>query len=149
MLGQILIGALLVLATVPIHGGGMAVGLRWLGYSRSRQGLLSAPIRQSVVLGVLVLIMFVATILEATLWAFAYERLAAMPTFEEALYFSLVTYTTVGYGDIVLPQHWRLLSSIQAANGVIIFGWTTAVILGGLRMISGDRAEPEQSDQRS
>ncbi len=137
--GQIVIGGALVLSTVPIHGAGMAGSLRWVRYAQGHRPLVSTPIRQSMAIGILVLIMFLATILEAVLWALAYEWLASIPTLEEALYFSLVTYTTVGYGDIVLPQQWRLLSSVQAANGVIVFGWTTAVILGGLRMIMSGR----------
>jgi voltage-gated potassium channel Kch len=59
-----------------------------------------------------------------------------VPGFERALYFSIVTYTTLGYGDIVLDENWRLLSSFQAANGIIIFGWTTAVIIVAIRTVS-------------
>ena len=51
-----------------------------------------------------------------------------LPDMETAYYFSMVTFTTLGYGDVVLASHWRTLASIQAANGVIIFGWTTALI---------------------
>ena len=47
---------------------------------------------------------------------------------ETAFYFSMVTFTTLGYGDVVLTGKWRTLASIQAANGVIVFGWTTAML---------------------
>ena len=49
----------------------------------------------------------------------------ALPDLETAFYFSMVTFTTLGFGDVVLTGQWRTLASIQAANGVIIFGWTT------------------------
>jgi len=51
-----------------------------------------------------------------------------LPDMETAFYFSMVTFTTLGYGDVVLTGQWRALASIQAANGVIVFGWTTALI---------------------
>jgi hypothetical protein len=47
----------------------------------------------------------------------------------------MVTYTTVGYGDVVLPATWRLLASFQAANGIIMFGWTTAIVMTAIREI--------------
>jgi voltage-gated potassium channel Kch len=53
----------------------------------------------------------------------------ALPSFEEALYFSTVTFTTVGYGDIILGREWRQLATFEAANGWIIFGWATALIM--------------------
>lgn len=53
------------------------------------------------------------------------------------MYFSMVTFTTLGYGDITLGGDWRLLASFEAANGIIMFGWTTALIVAYLqRMIS-------------
>ena len=41
----------------------------------------------------------------------------------------MVTFTTLGYGDVLLDEEWRLLASFEAANGIIIFGWTTAIII--------------------
>ena len=75
--------------------------------------------------------MFLAIVVEAWLWALVYllnPMITALPDMETALYFSMVTYSTLGYGDVVLVGKWRILASIQAANGVIVFGWTTALI---------------------
>jgi hypothetical protein len=75
--------------------------------------------------------MFVAIVIEAWLWALLYlydPLITTIPDLETAFYFSMVTFTTLGYGDVVLTGNWRTLASIQAANGVIIFGWTTALI---------------------
>jgi voltage-gated potassium channel Kch len=72
-----------------------------------------------------------AVTLQALLWSLVYlyeAELMALPDLQTAFYFSMVTFTTLGYGDIVLSGEWRTLAAIQAANGVIIFGWTTALI---------------------
>jgi len=78
---------------------------------------------------VMVLIMFFASIIEAVIWALGYIALGTIEKLEEAVYFSLVTYTTLGYGDITLNEEWRLLASFEAANGIIIFGWSTAIVM--------------------
>jgi len=85
----------------------------------------------------LILLAITATIAEAAIWASGFLLTGALSGFEEALYFSLTTYTTLGYGDVVLPDQWRLLSSIEAANGIIMFGWSTALL-----MLALQRARP-------
>ena len=77
----------------------------------------------------IVLIMFLTTLVESSIWAFVYNWVDAIPDFKSSLYFSIVTFTTLGYGDIILNQSWRLLSSLEAALGIIIFGWTTAIVI--------------------
>jgi hypothetical protein len=65
------------------------------------------------------------------LWALFYLhslKVTSLPDLETALYFSMVTFTSVGYGDVVLTGPWRIPASLEAADGVIIFGWTTALI---------------------
>jgi hypothetical protein len=82
--------------------------------------------------------MFLAVVLEALIWALLYlfdPLVTALPDLETAFYFSMVTFTTLGYGDVVLAGKWRTLASIQAANGVIIFGWTTALIFYFIQQI--------------
>ncbi len=59
--------------------------------------------------------------------------MGAIETLEEALYFSTASFTTIGYGDIVLTREWRLLSSFGGANGMIIFGLTTALIIAAIQ----------------
>jgi voltage-gated potassium channel len=52
----------------------------------------------------------------------------ALGDFESALHFSIASYTTIGYGDIVLPREWRLLGGIEGVTGVLMFGWSTGAI---------------------
>jgi voltage-gated potassium channel len=69
--------------------------------------------------------LFALHAVEIWLYAGLYMHLTTW-RLEEALYFSTTTYTTVGYGDVTLPRAWRVLGSIEAANGVILLGWSTA-----------------------
>ena len=76
--------------------------------------------------------MFIGICVESIVWALVYlftPEISVLSDPQSAFYFSLVTYTTLGYGDIVLTGDFRVLSAVQAANGVLIFGWTTALIL--------------------
>ena len=99
-----------------------------------------------MLISALVLMMFYASLFEALIWALTYLAVGAISGLEEALYFSTVTYTTLGYGDVLLDQSWRLLASFQAANGIIMFGWTTALIVAFLTHVVTQRRQAASSD---
>lgn len=63
------------------------------------------------------------------MWAFVLIKLSVFSVWEESLYFSLVAFTTLGFGDVTLPENWRLLSGFVAADGFVLFGLNTAVLL--------------------
>jgi voltage-gated potassium channel len=65
---------------------------------------------------------------ETAIWAAFYSWRNLFPDYETSLYFSLVSYTTIGYGDVVLPQNWRLLGGIEGISGVLLCGLSTAFI---------------------
>jgi hypothetical protein len=68
-------------------------------------------------------------LLDIVLWAWAYRHVGAIHGLEESLYFSGITFTTVGYGDVLLMKCWRLLSVGEAINGVLMAGWSTAQLI--------------------
>jgi hypothetical protein len=68
-------------------------------------------------------------------WAFAYLWIGAFSTLEQSVYFSLVCFTTLGLGDVLLPQEWRILAGMTAANGFLNFGLLTALLIEALRQI--------------
>jgi hypothetical protein len=121
MLIRLLVGFSLMAVCVTIHAGGLTWGLR---------RLRSAPPRRGFWPGTL-LFVFVSTwvvilhLAEIFVWAAAYTWNGAMPDIQSALYFSAVTYTTTGYGDVVLPQYWRLDGGIEALTGILMCGWST------------------------
>ena len=138
MFDEILRGLLHSSVTVVIHG--LAT---MLITSRAREGRLlhgDARLWMDFVRVVFVVaIVFIATLLESAWWALNYVYLGAIEGFEEAMYFSTVTYTTLGYGDITLDPQWRVLSAFQAANGVIIAGWSTALVIAVVQQIYNAR----------
>ena len=106
---------------------------------RLRQKLRTFPLYNVLAI---ILVMIAALFLESTLWAYGYLIIGALQDFEQAMYFSMVTFTTLGFGDVVLPARWQLLSSIEAANGIIMFGWTTAIVFAVVhRVYFGDLDE--------
>jgi hypothetical protein len=64
-------------------------------------------------------------LIEITVWALFYVWASAMPELQSALYFSAVTYTTTGYGDLVLPKEWQLVGAVEALTGILMCGWST------------------------
>jgi hypothetical protein len=117
--------------TIIIHALFMVSGAKMAEWHRARFGLVKKEMTRVIKLSALTVWMFLAVVLEALIWALLYlfdPLVTALPDMETAFYFSMVTFTTLGYGDVVLSGPWRMLASIQAANGVIIFGWTTALI---------------------
>ena len=109
----------------------MVAGTRALEWRLTRFGPARGNFDRAFLIWLMTLWMFIAIVIEAVLWALVYlynPAITALPDPQTAFYFSMVTYTTLGYGDVVLNGEWRTLASVQAANGVIIFGWTTALI---------------------
>ena len=95
----------------------------------------ASTLQRTLLVAGLVASMFLVSVLDAVIWAYVYLRVGAIEQLETALYFSMVTFTTLGYGDVTLPPDWRLLASFEAANGIMMFGWTTALI--AVRFSSG------------
>jgi hypothetical protein len=67
------------------------------------------------------------------LWAIVFSGLLIFSSMEEAVYYSLVAYTTLGLGDVVVPKDWRLLGGMTGANGFLMFGVLTAMLTDTLR----------------
>ena len=77
--------------------------------------------------------LMVAHTLEVFVWVLAYGLVGAAPADSDLLYFAFVNYTTLGYGDITPVQAWRLTGPMTAMNGILMFGWSTAVLFEVLR----------------
>jgi voltage-gated potassium channel len=125
----------LTIVTVIIHGVGTVaatgrVGRLWSG-SKDRRGRLGTELLIAQLVSMLLLLHLV----EAVVWALFFVLVGGLPDVESAAYFSLASYTTVGYGDVVLPEPWRLLGPIEAAVGVLMLGWSTGILVTVIGMI--------------
>jgi hypothetical protein len=137
LLLQIAIGSALLILTVIVHSAFTLIAVSAFGGGRLER-MNRRWMRATAVAG-LVLMMFFATLLHASAWAATYVVVDALQGFEEALYFSMVTFTTLGYGDITLTDQWRLLAAFEAANGCIMFGWTTAIVVAVIHSFFNQR----------
>ncbi len=131
MLEETLIGIVVVAITVVIHAVGTT---RWIHYVTHRFAGHDGQWKQRALLPVLkstAIVLLTLHIVEVMLWAVVYELFlpaGELQSFEEAVYFSMVTFTTLGYGDITLGPEWRILSGIEALDGILLVGWTTALL---------------------
>jgi voltage-gated potassium channel len=133
MLVQLVLATAMVVTTVLIHLFGLAILMRVLrSHSRISGKLKIMPL--TLLLAATVGIIAIHT-LEIWLYALLYLQLAAFGHFEEALYFSTVTYATLGYGDLVMPHQWRILGAIEGAAGIILLGWSTAFLVSLLSQL--------------
>jgi len=121
MLAKLSIGWGLMAVCVVIHAGGVTSAVRWVRRQQIRQQLWPWTWLFIRLAAWIVLLHF----LEITAWALVYAWRGAIPGMQAAWYFSAVTYTTTGYGDLVLPQEWRLVGAIEALTGILMCGWST------------------------
>ena len=123
MLVKLLIAFSLMAACVVIHASGITWALRQL----DRTSTPGRSFWRATLLGIGVATWMVACHLaEIALWGVLYLSIDAMKDLPSALYFSAVTYTTTGYGDLVLPREWRLVGAVEALTGILMCGWSTA-----------------------
>ena len=137
---EIAVGLGMVVVTTIIHALFMMAGQRFVLWRMARYGPLRGGLSKAGLVSGLTAWQFVAVITEVLIWALLYlfnPSVTVLPDLETAFYFSMATFTTVGYGDVVLEGSWRILASLQAANGMIIFGWTTALIFAYIQRIYG------------
>jgi hypothetical protein len=139
MLFEIFLGAAMIVVTTAIQVTFALTGIATLRDCLGACGDLKRA-QLTLVLAAFVLWLFVAAVVQASAWALLYVAVEALPSYEEAFYFSIVTYSTLGYGDIVLDKQWRLLSALEAANGLIMFGWTTAMVFVAVQWVYGHTA---------
>jgi hypothetical protein len=129
MLVNLALATFMVTLTVIIHFTGLIVLLRLLDRRGSAFRAHESIVGQFALLILVVLGIVLIHSVEIWTYAFAFLAIGALGDLETALYFSTVTFASLGYGDIVLAREWRLFGAIEAANGLILFGWSTAFLL--------------------
>ena len=131
MIKIICIGAIIIAFNLLIQGLGNVFWLRRVASVTKNEN----DITNNKILKILLFSFLLFTLIHtfhSLVWAFSYyvipETAVQFSSFSEAVYFSLVTFTTLGYGDISLTSEWRLLSGLEAINGIMLIGWSTAMM---------------------
>lgn len=132
MLNQLLVGVAVSLVNVAIHASVMMLAIRF----RQAHAVRGVPgTSRHVLMAVIstVLVLMAAHFGEIYVWSLTYYIVDAAPPGTDLGYFAFVNYTTLGYGDVVPVVEWQLLGPMAAMNGILLSGWSTAVILEALR----------------
>jgi hypothetical protein len=150
MLIQLIVATVMGLLTVGIHLGGLTILVRVLRSQQARWSRLRFAAIPPVLCSFIGLMMIHG--LEIWLFAFLYYLGSALPALDTALYFSIVTYASIGYGDVVLSGPWRIIGALEGVLGTVLLGGSTAFLVvvvtelklfGRGRFVSDERTEIE------
>ena len=132
MLRQILVGGSVSVCNIAIHACVMAAVI-WAARTAGAITTSRQTLRLIAVMIATVSFLMAAHFAEVLVWSLAYAIVGAAPKGTDLAYFAFVNYTTLGYGDVTPVERWHLLGPMTAMNGVLLFGWSTAVIFQVLR----------------
>jgi Ion channel len=141
MMDAMLVSTGMAVWTVLVHMVGLGSLLAMARFRTSRIDPRGSVLRQALFILIIVLGLFVVHAVEIWSFALVYLALGAVSGFEEALYFSTSTFTTLGYGDVIIDNDWRLVSAMEGFTGFLMIGWSTAFlvsIVGKLRALEAD-----------
>lgn len=135
MITQLTIGSIIISLTIFIEVFFIYIVITQLRSSRVLISIQSNFLRTSAILTAVTLWLLAAFSIATWLWAIAFYLLECFADLEESLYFAMVAFTSLGFGDLVLPHDWRLFSGMIAANGLLLFGLNTAILIETLHSI--------------
>ncbi|BAV51114.1 Putative uncharacterized protein [Mesorhizobium loti] len=139
MILNLFVGTIVISLTVLIH----TFGLIAITHAMARLvALFRMHGRRSRVVAMITVVMglFAVMTAEVWLWAGIYRLLGILGDFETALYFSTITFSTVGYGDVVPAHDWRVLAALEGINGFLLIGWSTAYLIAAGTRVGPFRA---------
>jgi hypothetical protein len=134
MLRQVLVGVAISLCNIAIHAFLMAT-VMWAARTTVAITTSRQSFRLIAVMIATVSFLMAAHVAEVLVWSLAYAIVGVAPEGTDLIYFAFVNYTTLGYGDVTPEARWQLLGPMTAMNGVLLFGWSTAVIFEVLRKV--------------
>jgi hypothetical protein len=120
---------MMVAATTLVHFFGLLLLTRLMTRAHSRLRTHEAAWRQAGMILIVVFGIFALHTIQVWLYAVLFRALGEFATFEQALYFSTVSFSTLGYGDLTLSAPWRVLGAIEGVNGLVLIAWSTAFLM--------------------
>lgn len=139
MLLQILVGSSICVLNIVIHA---LLTVTTISVARvfSERNTLHPWLHLVTIMIATVFVLMGAHVLGVFVWSIAYAVVNAAPEGSDLVYFAFVNYSTLGYGDVIPVARWRLLGPMAAMNGILLFGWSTAVIFEVLRRTISEQA---------
>jgi hypothetical protein len=134
----------MVVATTIIHTLVTSIQADLVHSKRLRAWCSTSSSRRHLLIAIGALMTAATLFLEILLWAWVYRYVGAIQGLEASLYFSGITFTTVGYGDITLAKCWQLLSVGEAVNGVLMAGWSAAQLIFLVQRMMTMDANPQK-----
>ena len=125
----LLVGFGVTLSALIVQGAAVAVGVQAIGALMEKRVVGMNVWRNGVATLVLIVTLLTGHLAQMAVWAVAFMAAGEFETFAVAFYHSAVNSTTLGYGDLVMSEDWRLLGPQEAAGGTLAFGWSTAAIV--------------------
>jgi hypothetical protein len=147
---QLAVGAAMIAICVIIHGVALFTLQRLVSTRRVRtrfEELEALSFGGTLVTLAIVFALVFIHFVEIWLFAFLYDYLGALPNFQDSLYYSTISYSTVGYSDEEISHHWRMIAALESILGIILLGWSTAFFVRFLKRL--EEAEPDRAPPRS
>ena len=129
MMSNLALGALVISLNVIVHTVGLIVLARWMSWIVHWFRLRRHSLGKTVAMVTTVLGLFAVHTVEVWIRAFAHLMAGVVNGLEDAVYFSTVTFSTLGYGDIVPATGWRVFAALEAMNGFLLIGWSIAYLI--------------------
>lgn len=153
MLYQPFLAMLMVVVTAMIQLVAQYALSRLPGFFPERSHIMHGPSRKTVITLAAIVVLLTAHLAEVMVWALRYYAWGELGSFANSIYFSLASFTTVGAGELVLSPVHRFTGALEAAAGMLMFGWSTALLVGVIqraeeqqeRLQRVERAEKEES----
>jgi hypothetical protein len=148
MIRIFLVGAPVMILCLVLQATFISLCLRHYGHFKVPPKHEPSPGHNIVLLAAVMMILTIGSLLQVAIWGALFMALGEFDELEDALYYSAVNFSTLGYGDIVMSERWRLLGPLEAMNGILMFGVSTALMTATVNYVirhavAWRRARPE------
>ena len=130
-----MVGSATVLCTIFVHALAVGATVNFFRFERKRGRVGTGLLVDLAIVVLTISFAFVAHLIEIALWAVLFIICGEFKDFAIAYYHSAVNYSTLGYGDIIMSPAWRLLGPLEAADGALMFGVSTAMIFAVIQRL--------------
>jgi len=135
VLFPLVVGGVAVACTILVHALALAATINFFRHQNKLGRAGTGALIDFAIVALAISFAFVAHLIEIALWAVLLIICREFPEFGNAFYHSAVNYTTLGYGDLLLTPSWRLLGPLEAANGALMFGVSTAMVFAVIQRL--------------